>query len=365
MTPTKRQSAPDAEIHADLVETLFDTAHTLVTGILSGVMVPVIAWLSTGDPNYFLLVAILGGSGAYRLHVLWAHDAAPIRTRRAEAGKWERRYAVGAISFMSLMGVSVAILFNYHHGEMISYYSVIILTGVVGNLASRNAARPTIVFWQVMGACMPLAALLLVAFPPWYWGVSAFLFFGAISVFRTTRILHGHLESALRNGADAMRQRQKFSIALNSMTHGLCMGDSTLNISVVNRRIVDFFGIVAATTPIRLEALAQAIGRSAGMDAEGTARFAAQWAEHAAMPRASAFTCEMGARFFDFHCERAVDGAFVTVIEDVTEKEYARRAIERVAHFDDLTGLPNRYRLQQALGEDFERLKAENLQSRS
>lgn len=357
------QTAPDAEIHADLVETLFDTTHTLVTGILSGVMVPVIAWLSTNNPNYFLLVAILVAAGAYRLRVLWTHDAAPIRRRRQEADRWERRYAIGAISFMTLLGVSVAILFNYHHGEMISYYGVIILTGVVGNLASRNAARPNIVFWQVMGACMPLAALLIVNFPPWYWGVSAFLFFGAISVFRTTKILHGHLESALRNGADAMRQRQKFSIALNSMTHGLCMGDSTLIISVMNRRIVEFFGIVAAATPIRLEALAHAIGRSGGMDEAAAASFAAQWKEHAAMPRANVFTYEIGRRFFDFHCERGVNGAFITVVEDVTEKETARREIERIAHFDDLTGLPNRYQLQQALAQDLERLTAQGLQA--
>lgn len=364
MTPPQTpQLTPDQEIYAELVETLFGTTHTLVAGILSGVLVPVIAWLSTGNPNYFLLVAILCAAGAYRLRVLWTHDSAPIRSRRAEAAKWERRYAIGAISFMTLLGMSVAILFNSHHGEMISYYGVIILTGVVGNLASRNAARPTIVFWQVMGACMPLAALLIVNFPPWYWGISAFLFFGALSVFRTTKFLHGHLDSALRNGADAMRQRRKFSIALNSMTHGLCMGDSSLTITVMNRRIVEFFGIVAAATPIRLEALAHAIGRSSGMTDDETTRFVAEWRQHAAMLRANAFTCRIGARYFDFHCERAVDGAFITVIEDVTEKETARRDIERIAHFDELTGLPNRYQLQQALAQDLERLEGEGLQA--
>jgi len=364
MTPPKTpQLTPDQEIYAELVETLFGTTHTLVTGLLSGVLAPVIAWLSTGNPNYFLLVAILCAAGAYRLHVLRSHNRAPIRTRRADAARWERRYAIGAISFMTLLGLSVAILFNYHPGEMISYYGVIIMTGVVGNLASRNAARPTIVFWQVMGASMPLAALLIVKFPPWYWGISAFLFFGALSVFRTTKFLHGHLDSALRNGADAMRQRRKFSIALNSMTHGLCMGDSTLTISVMNRRIVEFFGIVAAATPIRLEALAHAIGRSGGMADDDATRFADKWREHAAMPRANVFTYRIGPRYFDFHCERAVDGAFITVVEDVTEKETARREIERIAHFDELTGLPNRYQLQQALTQDLERLTREGLQA--
>lgn len=357
-----RGSASEADIYADLVETLFDTTHTLVTGILSGLLVPVIAWLYTSNHTYLILVALMAAVGAYRLNVLWAHQRAPLQRRRAEAAIWEKRYAAGAIGFMTLLGYSAAILFNFHHGEMISYYSVIIMTGVAGNLASRNAARPRIVFWQVMGICAPLAVTLLINFPAWYWGISAFLFFGAISVFRTTKFLHGHLESALRNGRDAMLQRQKFSAALNSMTHGLCMGDSTLTVSVVNGRLADFFGL-AASAPTSLGALASAIAKNAGMAADAAASFSDRWARHAALQNASAFTHRIGDRYFDFHCDRAQDGAFVTVIEDVTEKENARREIERVAHFDELTGLPNRYQLRKALDEDLARLKREGLRA--
>ncbi|QGM96058.1 putative bifunctional diguanylate cyclase/phosphodiesterase [Methylocystis parvus] len=354
---TNPNASADAEIYADLVETLFDTTHTLITGILSGVLVPTIAWLSTGNASYLGLVALMTTVGAYRVEVLLAHQRAPIKKRRIEAAKWEMLYASGAIVFMALLGFSAAILFNYHHNEMIGYYGVIIMTGVTGNLAARNAARPNIVFWQVMGTCMPLAFTLFFNFSPWYWGISAFLFFGAISVFKTTKFLQGHLESALRNGLDAMRQRQKFSIALNSMTHGLCMGDADLNITVLNRRIVEFFGIVAATTPIKLESLAHAIGRSVDMSPAETALFTERWMRHAAMAHANVFMHKVGDRYFDFHCERADGGAFITVIEDVTTKQRALREIERIAHFDELTGLPNRYQFQDTLGEDLSQLR--------
>jgi diguanylate cyclase (GGDEF)-like protein len=353
------KSSAEAEIYADLVETLFDTTHTLITGVLSGVLIPTIAWLATGNSAYLGLVALMTAVGLYRVEVLLAHQRAPIKVRRQEAAKWERRYAVGAIMFMGLLGFSAAILFNYHHQEMIGYYGVIIMTGVTGNLASRNAARPNIVFWQVMGTIMPLAVTLIINFSPWYWGISAFLFFGALSVFKTTKFLQGHLESALRNGLDAMRQRQKFSIALNSMTHGLCMGDATLTISVMNRRIVEFFGIVAAATPIGLESLARAIARSADMSGLETTMFTERWMRHASMAHANVFMHKIGDRYFDFHCERAEDGAFITVVEDVTTKQRALREIERIAHFDELTGLPNRYQFQDALGEDLSQLNAE------
>ncbi|PPD45824.1 MAG: GGDEF-domain containing protein [Methylocystis sp.] len=356
-TLTNAKGSAEAEIYADLVETLFDTTHTLVTGILAGLMAPTIAWLSTGDELYLALMTLMAGIASYRIEVLIAHQGTPITDRRRDAADWERRYAVGAVAFMAALGVATAILFYQHHSEVLGYYGVIIMTGVTGNLASRNAARPNIVFWQVMGTCMPLALTILWKFPFLYWGISAFLFFGAMSVFKTTKFLHGHLESALRNGLDSMRQRQKFSVALNSMTHGLCMGDSDLTVTVMNRRIVEFFGIVAAATPIRLENLASAIGGSVDLTPAEAAAFAERWKRHASMPHANVFSHKLGKRFFDFHCERADKGAFITVIEDVTAKQRALQEIERIAHYDELTGLPNRYQFQDTLGEDLALLK--------
>lgn len=356
---SSRQKSAESEIYADLVETLFDTTHTLVTGILSGVIVPLIAYVSTGRTVYLLFVLLLALVGVYRLAVLRGHQRAPIEIRRKDAAQWERRYAIGAISFMTILGVSVALVFQNHHGEMISYYGVIIMAGVTGNLASRNSARPNIVFWQVMGTCAPLVVTLLLNFPPSYWGVSAFLIFGALSVLRTTTFLHGHLASALLNGLDASIQRQRFSVALDSMTHGLCMGDANLNVSVVNRRIRDFFDVTAAA-PIPLNALARAIGASTRMTPDETENFAQDWVRHAAMPEATVFMHRIGDRYFDFRCETAGDG-FVTVVEDVTAKERALREIERVAHYDELTGLPNRYHFQSALAADLARLEAEGL----
>lgn len=359
---TPHATSADAEIYADLVETLFDTTETLVAGIIAGLLAPMVAWLSTGDPIYLALASLMGAIAAYRIHVLLWHNRSPVADRRRDAEIWERRYAIGAVSFMALLGLSAAILFHQHHNEMIGYYGVIIMTGVTGNLASRNAARPNIVFWQVVGTCLPLALTVLFSFSVWYWGLSAFLILGALSVFKTTKFLHGHLESALRNGLDASRQRQKFSLALNSMTHGLCMGDANLSISVINRRVIDFFGIVAATTPIRLEALAHAIGRSVDMSPVETQVFTERWKRHAAMPHANVFLHKIGERYFDFHCERAEGGAFITVIDDVTAQQRALREIERIAHYDDLTGLPNRYQFQDTLSEDLVQLRQRGLQ---
>lgn len=354
--PKKSTANVEAEIYCDLVETLFATQGSFLIGIIAGLMAPAIAWLSTGDEVYFELVILMTCMAAYRIVVFMAYVREPVAQRRRNARRWEVRYAIGGVGFMAAVGVTAAVLFNNHHDDMIAYYGLLVMTGCAGTIASRNSGRPMIVFGQVIAVLTPLAIVSLLNFSFWYWGLSAILIFGIFSVKSTTTFLHANLEAALRNGHDATQQRQKFSLALNSMTHGLCMGNADLSITVINRRVIDFFGIVAATTPIRLESLAYSIGKSVHMSAPELQIFTEQWRRHALLPHANVFSQQIGDRFFDFHCERTKGGAFVTVIEDVTAQRRAVREIERIAHFDDLTGLPNRYQFQDLLAQDLDQI---------
>jgi diguanylate cyclase (GGDEF)-like protein len=64
---------------------------------------------------------------------------------------------------------------------------------------------------------------------------------------------------------------------------------------------------------------------------------------------ACVFTQDIQQRLYDFRCEPMPNGGFVVVVEDVTEARLASREIERMAHFDSLTGLPNRINFHSAL----------------
>ena len=75
-----------------------------------------------------------------------------------------------------------------------------------------------------------------------------------------------------------------------------------------------------------------------------------------ALPFASVFSHQFNDRLFDFHCEPAGEGGFVTVIEDVTEKRKAAKEIERIAHYDALTGLSNWLQFQKRLTRDLDRI---------
>ena len=82
------------------------------------------------------------------------------------------------------------------------------------------------------------------------------------------------------------------------------------------------------------------------MAADESVAFREKWKAHVALAHASVFSQQIGARIFDFRCEPADAGVFVTVIEDVTEQRQAAREIEHIAHFDMLTNLPNRLQFQ-------------------
>lgn len=339
----------DRQIHFDLVETLFGTAGSFVAGLLGGLIAPLIAWFSTGDRLYLLFAAAIACLGLYRVYVLRAHARTPFDERRAQARKWETLYSLGAVGFMTAVGLCVAILFHQRVDDILGYYGVVIMMSGVSGLAGRNAGRPRIVLAQVVGLCSPLAVAALLQEDARYCGLTLIFFLLMTSVYSTTKFLHGNLEAALRNGYDASLQRKRFGLALNSMSHGLCMGGADLVVTVVNRRVIEFFGIVAATTPIALEALAHAIASEAAMTEDEAQAFMNRWRDHVQMSRASVFSQRIGARIFDFRCEPADAGGFVTVMEDVTEQRNAVREIERIAHFDELTGLPNRFSFQSRL----------------
>lgn len=362
-TNTSDQASAEVqeEIHRDLVETLFGTPGSFVAGLLGGMLAPGSAWLMTRSEIYIVLTAIMAFLAAYRLYLLISHTRTPLETRRKDARRWEIRYALGGVSFMTAVGVSVAILFSQHHDEISGYYGIVIMMSGVGMLAGRNAGSPLIVYGQMIGLCAPLTIAALLHVDLRYWGLASIFVLVMVSIRSTTKFLHANLEAALRNGRDANIQRKRFKSALNSMSHGLCMGNADKTLTVVNRRLFEFFGLEPDEAPQNLRMLAHRIADRAQMPEDDRKAFVEQWESHAALPKTNVFSRQIGERIFDFRCEPADNGAFVTVVEDVTEQRRAVREIERIAHFDSLTNLANRFQFQQRLERDLRYIRKRGL----
>jgi diguanylate cyclase (GGDEF)-like protein len=338
------------EVHADLVETLFGTVGSLVSGIVGGLLVPIIAWARTGDQTYLVCSVVLVFLAVLRLEVLRQHGKADIEGRRQDSKYWEALYGIGAVGFMLAVGLTAGLLVGRKHDELTTLYGVLITVGCVGAVASRNAARPLIVHGQTAALCLPLVISFLASRSPWYWGLACMLVLILTSVKSTTRFLNSTLVAALLNGREARIQRHRFSTALDSMSHGLCMGDAKGTITVVNQRLLDLFKLnVEAVQNCHAYELADMIADAGAMSPEDRRRFAAAWSDHVARRDSSEFSACIGAGIFDFRCEPEEQGGFVMVASDVTEARLASQEIERMAHYDALTGLPNRSRFHSYL----------------
>ncbi|HUO23939.1 MAG TPA: EAL domain-containing protein [Caulobacteraceae bacterium] len=347
-----------AEVHADLVQTLFGTVGSFVSGILGGLLVPIVSWARTGDPLFLGSTIVLLCLIALRLAVFYGYMRLDALGKTAQAFKWERLYGIGAVGYMTAVGMTAAILFHQRHDELTNLYGIVILMGCIGAVASRNAGRPAIVYGQVIGLCAPLALELLFDYSVWYWGLAAIIGLVLTSVRSTTKALNLILVNALINGREAAIQRTLFGLALDSMSHGLCMGDSDGTISVINRRLKEFFHLGETSGPVRVGQLADMIARAGRLAPARRALFVETWEDHVNRQTSSTFSEVIDGRTFDFRCEPKATGGFVVLVEDVTAQRLASLKIERMAHFDDLTGLPNRMhfhsQLQAALQEPIE-----------
>jgi diguanylate cyclase (GGDEF)-like protein len=331
-----------SEVHAALVETLFVTTGSFVAGLIGGVLVPTIAWLRSKDPIYLVCAFVVLLLTILRLVVFALHRAADEDDRRANAAYWEKLYAVAGISFMTSVGLTAAALCFKQHDAVTTLYGVVMTLGFAGALAGRNAGRPFIVYGQVLGVCLPLVAVFLFHHNSWYMGVSAMLVLVIVSTRSTTMFLNSIIVSALVNGREALLQRMRFGTALDNMSHGLCMADEDGVIIVINRRLREFFHLPADLGDITARELAEMIAASGRMSPQARKGFVAAWEAQVAKNEPLVFSETIAGRLYDFRCEPSKTTGVVFIVEDVTEARIASRQIEHMAHFDALTGLPNR-----------------------
>ena len=148
----------------------------------------------------------------------------------------------------------------------------------------------------------------------------------------------------------------RFDTALNNMSVGLLMCDSTLRIAVVNHRFCAMFGLDFDSIPPGssyrdLVALSVSAGNYPGCTVDEV--LAARTPVFEARRRAAAIRTIAGGRSIAILYEPMSDGGWISTYEDITERRKSDEQIVFLARHDALTKLPNRVlfqeRLEQAL----------------
>ena len=140
-------------------------------------------------------------------------------------------------------------------------------------------------------------------------------------------------------------QNLRFHTAIDNISQGLCFFDGQQRLIVCNRRYAAMYDL--ADDIIRpgttLQAIVDARFEAGSFPPMGRTEYLA-WRDTIAISNKPSDTeiALRNGKVFAIHHEPMPDGGWVATHEDISERKQATAQIERMAHHDALTGLPNR-----------------------
>ncbi len=340
------------EIQAALVESLFASLASLVVGAIACGIIGAAVALKAHD-NWIMATSV----GIFAIGLLRVVSA--IVYKRYKAGdnikstkRWERIYEFGAWGFSGLLGLLCLLTILRTTDGTLHLAVATTSAGYAAAISGRNAGRPLIAVGQLTLTTLPLAIALLI-YPDFIHRALGFVvlmfIYGMIDITMSIReIILQALTITRKEAALAARyeeQANRFDIALNNMSHGLCMLDQHDTLQVWNERFLEILSLspdrVHVGTTIRdLVRYSIEAGNHGG---KGVRRIMAELMRGFRADRVGEFYMSLdGERTLSLSRRLMADGGAVIILDDVTERKAAEARIAHLARFDDLTGLANR-----------------------
>ena len=172
---------------------------------------------------------------------------------------------------------------------------------------------------------------------------------------RAVEVFKGNAIQLIAREVELKQLNRRIDIALNNMTHGLCMFDVEQKLIVCNKTYIQMYDLPQdlahpGTVLQAIDNYRASIGNSAIANPEQLA--AATTAQTTL--QASAFAQElMDGRIIAVSQRPMPDGGWVAVHEDITERRRSEAKIAHLARHDMLTNLPNRVLFREHLERAF------------
>ncbi len=347
-----------------LVESLFSSPASIIAGGIAGVLTPVLCWQATGLPFFKTMTVIMAVLLLVRTLIVVSYRAQDrARHGYAETRRWDMLFFAGATLFSGLLGIISFYALVYTESAAAHVTVVAATIAFASGYVARNAGRPYFVLLQLAVFCLPLSAGLLDAEDTLYHPIGYFALFYVLnnvaitfSVYRNLIAL-GTLTKKSQGLAAILRVRNiTLDAALNNMTHGLAMFDSELKLAVANQRYADLFdGAPAMVQPgVTLEAATGHLVRKGIIAPDQSRAILAGFRRVVDGGRERTVEVQSrDGRSFVLSMAPVEDGGVVLLVEDATQRKETAARLERMARFDELTGLANRFEFETVLGATF------------
>jgi len=357
--PVRGYSALPAEIYLPLVDSLYKDGRTLFTGSVLLAIGILITFLETRDIYLFycaIAFLLLACARGLLIRAYWR--ARPTVTNPDAAGPWERRYVIGAVSSVALLGIWCFVSFARASDPFANLVSFTMAICYAVGIYGRNFGNDRFVVAQVFSVSVPIIAALVLYGNVYHWIYAALLTPGFIAIkFIADRLRHTLLD-AVTTSRDMSLLAKRFDTALNNMPHGLCMFDANRRIVVSNQKLNQQLGLSAdfELKGSSLHYLIDSVVKANLISGVNAQRLIDGLEARLSGSDGSAFEVEMqNGRTLELTMQPMEKGGMVVLVEDITERRIAEAKISHLARFDALTGLPNRNilrdRMEWALSE--------------
>src|SRR6478752_133487 len=347
------------EIRAALIESLFAPIASLIVGAVACSIVGAAVALRVGDHWIMANSVAILAVGMLRVISALLYKRSKQADRLVATKVWEHTYEYGAWGFSALLGLLCWVTITHTVDSSLQMAVTTTSAGYAAAISGRNAGRPFIAVGQLALCTLPMS-LALLAYPDWIHnilGVVGLLFiYAMMDITLSIRdIIIQALTMTRKEATLAARfeqQANRFDIALNNMSHGLCMLDEQNRLQVWNDRFLELLHL--KSMPVRV-----------GMPASQLIRHSVRAGNHRTKSVKKIFhdlavglqkdrfdqiqTSPDGDRTIAVSRRMMAGGGSVVILEDVTESKRAQERITHLAKYDDLTGLANRNQFRERI----------------
>jgi diguanylate cyclase (GGDEF)-like protein len=349
-----------------LVASLYSSPASVIPGGLVAILTCLLCWWASNVTALFYMTLVTAIVAALRVvTVVGYYRRDRVRESLQDVARWDREFMLGATALSLCLGCNCFIALTTTGHASAHLIAVAATVAFSSGYVARNAGRPVFVTVQLLIFTMPMAVGLLLSADPYYEAIGYFCFMFVGSNIAMTLSVHRNLLalSQAKRRSEALAgalslKNVTLDAALNNMSFGLAMFDPDLRLSVCNRRFVELYDLspeacLFGTTLAHLQAGMAEGGIVSGDQAD---RIATACIEALAGATEASFDIvTSGDRNLDVSVERVKGQGVLVLTEDSTDRKRAEATIERLARFDELTGLANRFELGKTLTEAFAR----------
>jgi len=327
--------------YVSMVRAVYGDRRAMLVGVLSCAVASGAAAYKTGSPWIWLVTAgfVLISIGRFISTTLFLR-AKVGPSDVVAARKWENHATAWGAIMAGICGVWCIVSFLTVNDTFAELISLTVTVACMIGFVARNYGLVRMLNIQLAIAVALLCGSLLFK-GNFYYPLLGILLMPMLIAYKFLAAdLRATMLGAVHARVDATRLAAELDTAMETMHHGLCMLDSDGLIAVVNDRAeIVFDGLVPGDWKGR--PFAALLSEAADLGGVPH-RAAAQLLQLIEARRSGKVILKLSnAKFYEVTASSR-QGRVVLLFEDITERIRAEERINFMAHYDSLTGLPNR-----------------------